>query len=52
VVAVRVLRALWNWWCGEWDYLFIITSYIIIALLVGGAVSATIEAVQRATVYH
>lgn len=49
---MRVLRTIWNWWRGEWDYLLIITSYVIIALLVGGAVSATIEAWQRAVIYH
>lgn len=46
------MNRLWKWWLREWDYLLIAASALILALLAGGVISATIDAIQRATVYH
>lgn len=46
------MRQLWNWWLNEWDFIAIWAGIAIIGLLVAGAISATIDAWQAASVYH
>jgi hypothetical protein len=49
---VVTVRSLWNWWCGEWDYVFIVGALLVVALLVGGMIAASLDAIRVATVYH
>lgn len=48
----EIMRQLWNWWLNEWDFIAIWAGIAIIGLLVAGAISATIDAWQAASVYH
>jgi hypothetical protein len=47
-----MLTRIWRWWCREWDYLYIVGIALLVAWLVGGIISATIDAVRQAAVYH
>lgn len=39
-------------WLNNWDALLIWSAVLVIALLIGGALAATVEAVQHAASYR
>lgn len=46
------MRQLRRIWLDNWDTALIWCSVMVLALLAGGALSATVEAVRHATTYH
>jgi hypothetical protein len=36
-----------TWWRMNWDYLLVVSCVLVLALLVGGALSATLDAVRQ-----
>ena len=40
------MRRIARWWLTNWDYLLVVACVMVFALLAGGALSKTVEAIQ------